>query len=235
MAFVEYNETLSRAQREGRRERERFARQRLDALTPKLTILRVQVEAPRESPRVTLDGVELAKAAWGIPIPLDPGMHAVEASVPDQPAFRAQVQARGDGEARTVRVPAFGVEGPTGERAAGGGGSIFERPPSGQRTVALVVGGLGLAGLGFGAVSGVIASARWNDATDACPNRRCPDPKNVRLDDPARTWADISTASFIGGGVARAAGSVLWLTAPSKRVEPLVGPNTFGLQVRGNL
>lgn len=233
MAYVEYNETLSRAQREGRRERERFARQRVDALTPKLTILRVQVEAPGEAPRVTLDGVELAKAAWGIAIPLDPGAHVVEARVGDQPPFRSNVQARGGGDSQTVRVPAFGA---TGVSSGGSGaGSIFTRAPSTQRTAALVVGGVGLAGLGFGVVAGVVANSRWNDATDACPNRQCSDPKNLSLDGPAKTWADISTVSFVGGGAALATGAVLWLTAPTKRVEPLVGPNTIGLMVRGQL
>jgi hypothetical protein len=232
MAYVEYNETLSRAQREGRRERERFARQRVDALTPKLTILRVQVEAPGEAPRVTLDGVELAKAAWGIAIPLDPGAHVVEARVGNQPPFRSNVQARGDGDSQTVRVPAFGA---TGVSSGGGAGSIFARAPSTQRTAALVVGGVGLAGLGLGVVAGVVANSRWNDATDACPNRQCSDPKNLSLDGPAKTWADISTVSFVGGGAALATGAVLWLTAPTKRVEPLVGPNTIGLMVRGQL
>ncbi|HEU4405778.1 MAG TPA: hypothetical protein VFS43_10845 [Polyangiaceae bacterium] len=230
MAYVEYNETLSRAQREGRRERERFARQRIEALTPRLTILRVQVEAPRESPRVTLDGVELAKAAWGIAIPLDPGTHVIEAAVADRPPFRRSVQAKGGGDSQTVKVPAFG----TGDEGKGGG-SVFSRAPSGQRTAALIVGGVGLAGLGFGAVAGAVASSRWGEATDACPNRECSDPKDLRLDGPAKTWADISTASFLGGGAALATGAVLWLTAPTKRVEPMVGPNTFGLMVRGQL
>ncbi len=239
MAYVEYNETLSRAQREGRRERERFARQRLDALTPRLTILRVQVEAPLESPRVTLDGVELAKAAWGIAIPLDPGAHVIEAAVPDRPAFRRSLRAQGGGDSQVVRVPAFGV----GE--AGGGASVFSRAPSTQRTAALALGGAGVAGLVVGSVAGVVASSRWDDATTACPERQCSDPKNLRLDGPAKTWADVSTVSFVGGGLALATGVVLWLTAPSKpaepqvgvsrRVEPLVGPNVFGLALRGEL
>ncbi|HEU4538158.1 MAG TPA: hypothetical protein VFS00_28750, partial [Polyangiaceae bacterium] len=229
MAYVEYNETLSRAQREGRRERERFARQRIDALTPKLTILRVQVEAPRESPRVTLDGVELVPAAWGIAIPLDPGEHVLEAAVPDRVRFRQTVQARGVGESQTVRVPAFGV-GAAG--ASGSSGSVFSRAPSAQRTAALVVGGVGLAGLGLGAVAGIVARSRWHEATEACPDRRCSDPNDLRLDGPAKTWADVSTVSFIGGGAALATGALLWFTAPSKRVEPLVGPNTLGLTVR---
>jgi hypothetical protein len=233
MAYVEYNETLSRAQREGRRERERFARQRLGALTPKLTILRVQVEAPREAPRVTLDRVELAAAAWGIAIPLDPGEHVVEASVPERPPFRTRVLAQGEGEARTVRVPAFGAGARGGARA--GGGSPFARAPSGQRTAAIVAGGVGLAGLGLGVVAGAVARTRWSDATDACPERRCADPRDVRLDAPAKAWADVATVSFVGGGLGLATGAVLWLTAPSKRVEPLVGPGAFGLQVRGTL
>ncbi|MCU0685317.1 MAG: hypothetical protein MUF34_24270 [Polyangiaceae bacterium] len=220
MAYVEYNETLSRAQREGRRERERFARQRVDALTSKLTILRVQVEAPRESPRVTLDGVELVQAAWGIAIPLDPGAHVLEATVPDREPFQQRVQARGVGEAQTVRVPPFGVGSEGTPRSA------LNRSPSTQRTTALVIGGVGLAGLGLGAVAGIVARSRWNDATDACPDRQCADPKNVRLDGPAKTWADVSTVSFLGGGAA---------TAPKKRLEPMVGPNTLGLTVRGEL
>lgn len=229
MAYVEYNETLSRAQREGRRERERFARQRVDALTLKLTILRVQVAAPSESPRVTLDGVELVQAAWGIAIPLDPGAHVLEATVPDRAPFQQSVQARGVGESQTVRVPPFGVSAGVAPRSA------LRRSPSTQRTAALVVGGVGVAGLGLGVIAGIVASSRWNDATDACPERQCADPKNLRLDGPAKTWADVSTLSFVGGGAALATGALLWFTAPTKRLEPMVGPNTLGLTLRGQL
>jgi len=110
---------------------------------------------------------------------------------------------------------------------------------SGQKTFALVAGGVGVLGLVLGSVTGAQAFSKWSDAKNQC-NGGCPPggPADTTKND-AQTAATVSTAAFVVGGLGIAAGAVLWFTAPSGRsqgqlqVSPSVGPQTAGLTVRG--
>jgi hypothetical protein len=86
----------------------------------------------------------------------------------------------------------------------------------------------------------------WSDARSACPNATCPSASaattgNSAAND-AKTAADISTVAFVAGGVALAAGAIVFFTPPSGppkagsvRVLPLVGWGSAGVSLSGAL
>jgi hypothetical protein len=115
-------------------------------------------------------------------------------------------------------------------------------PPGGrggsQRTIGLLVGGVGLAGLAVGSVFGLMASSKWNTAQGEAY------PQSSSDEQSASGLATASTIAFVAGGVAVAAGAVLWLTAPSDHptaasqasawtIVPSPAPGGGGMVLRG--
>lgn len=87
-----------------------------------------------------------------------------------------------------------------------------------QRTLALVAGGIGVAGFATFAIFGILDNGKYNDIKDACPNGVCP----RALSDEAETGRTYQTLANIGLGVGivGAASSVLlFATAPSHSKE----------------
>jgi hypothetical protein len=79
--------------------------------------------------------------------------------------------------------------------------------------------GVGSAGLAFGAASGLIGISK---KPADCQGSQCPTGEQ-RTVASANRWLDISTVSFIVGGIAAATGVTLLLTAPSDESQPRVG------------
>jgi serine/threonine-protein kinase len=93
--------------------------------------------------------------------------------------------------------------------------------PSGtQRAVALVLGGIGVAGLGVGTVFGLLAKSNNDEAAKHCLGSGACDPAGVSLGDAAETDATIATVTFLVGTATLATGVVLFLTAPSAGDAP---------------
>ncbi|HEU4534663.1 MAG TPA: hypothetical protein VFS00_11120, partial [Polyangiaceae bacterium] len=63
---------------------ETFARERANALKPKLSKMRVTVSAPVAGLSVHRDGIVLGPSDWGSAVAVDPGQHVVEASAPSK-------------------------------------------------------------------------------------------------------------------------------------------------------
>ena len=96
-----------------------------------------------------------------------------------------------------------------------------------------VVGGVGVVGLVAGAVFGVMANSKRDDAVAAPVQREALD-----LEDDAKSRATLSNVSFVVGGVLLAAGATWWLldlkaskksgSAPAMRVG--LGPGIVHLE-----
>jgi tetratricopeptide (TPR) repeat protein len=87
--------------------REAFARDRAGALEPKLSRLRVTVNAAAVGMTVQRDGIVLSAAEWGAAVPVDPGQHVVEASAPNKWDFRVMRYVPPGPSVVTVDVPAL--------------------------------------------------------------------------------------------------------------------------------
>lgn len=121
-AWIRFRDAAAMAATQGQREREGVARQRAAALEPRLCRLVIKEGArPRADLAVTRDGAPVARAALGIPVPVDPGAHTVEATAPGSSPFAAQIEVRPPGGGGAC--PTAVVEIPELAPGAGAGGT----------------------------------------------------------------------------------------------------------------
>jgi hypothetical protein len=253
-AWASYAEVISRSKQEGRSDRETAARERMAALEPGLSRLKVEVSPEVGAlPGLTVkrNGALVGQAAWGVAAPVDPGEHVVEASAPGKRPFVATVMVGPDGEMRAVGITALEDESaaaatgtpstPPGETAAWDGGE-----PSGGsslRTLGLVVGGMGLVGLGVGSYFGLRAMSLHDDsnAGGRCDtNNECTE-EGLRLREDAIAASTLSTIGFVAGGLLTAAGITLFIvgapdgagTAARLEAVPVIGPREGAMSLRG--
>jgi len=201
-------------------ERERVARKRAASLEPRLPKLRIDAQSLPAGTEVQRDGVPVAPATLGTPIPVDPGRHVVTATVAagerggSGKQFSRTVEV-GEGQTSVVVVPAE-----DGWAAAAPLVATRERGTV-QRPLGWVIAGLGVAGVGVGMGFGLSSMASRDESQSHCTGERC-DAAGVQLRDDALRTGDIATAATIAGAAALATGLVLVLTAPrgQERIEP---------------
>jgi serine/threonine-protein kinase len=149
------------------------------------------------------------------------------ASAPGKRQWSTTVDIAGDAAKVSVAVPILPEDSAAAPPPASGSGSApppdQSRPGGTQRTIAIAAGVGGIVGIGIGTFFGLKAGSTWNDAKSHCsPYPHC-GPEGAKLSDDASSQATISTIGFVVGGVALAAGAVLWFTAPSSPSEGRVG------------
>jgi hypothetical protein len=214
--------------------------------------------------RVTMDGESIADRLEGSAISLDPGEHTFHFEVEGRPAVDKKLvihegekerherivlpAARGAGAAAPAAIAPPAPASPATPPAA----TPADATPSSwstQKTLAVVAGGVGVAGLVVGGIFGSIASSKWGDAKNECWGGSCPQYQQAVNDQSsASSAATVSTIAFIVGGVAVAGGAVLWFTAPSGsspssgdggaatatlRLVPQIGPGVAGVSLGG--
>lgn len=100
-----------------------------------------------------------------------------------------------------------------------------ERAPHRRSVLPYVVGGVGVAGLAAGAVFGLMANSKRDDAV-AAPGQR----DAIDLEDQAKSRATLSNVSFVVGGVLLAAGVTWWvLDLGASKKSASVAPVRVGL------
>lgn len=216
-AWAHLREAAALARGKGDAGREEIARAAAAALEPRLSRLVIVAPGADAAPGLVVkrDGSEVERGFFGTPVPVDAGLHTVDASAPGRVAWRATVEVGANAPVITVTVPPLRAAGaqPVPPRAPSEGGMS----PLGIAGVALA--GVGLASVVAGGVLGFTASSTWQDARSHCgSDGRC-DPEGVSLGHDAGATADASTACFVAGGVGLLAGAVLWLAAP-RRTKP---------------
>jgi hypothetical protein len=236
-AWADFNDAAVQAKKDGRPDREAFAREQIAALDPKLSRLTVTVVPATSSLagiEVTLDGAKIGKGAWGSSVPVDPGKHTIQASAPGKTAWSGSVDVGPDGDKKAIEIPALAdsavvttttPEAPAADTSSG----------SSRKTIGLVVAGVGVVSLGVGAVFGLRASSKWSERNENCPAGQCNE-KAVEAFNDTKSAATIANITIAVGVVAVAAGAVVFLTAPSsseKKTSIKVAPTLGGLQVLG--
>ncbi|MDI1482682.1 tetratricopeptide repeat protein [Polyangium sp. y55x31] len=86
-------------------------------------------------------------------------------------------------------------------------------PSKGSIVPGVITLGVGAVGLGVGAVTGALSMAKVSDVRSRCPDDHCLSAYRAEADE-ARTLGHVSTAAFVVGGVAAAAGVVLLVLRP---------------------
>jgi len=251
-AWAQFKEVLFAAKKEGNEAREAFAKEHIDAIEPRLARLRINAEA---TPGLVIrrDGQEIAAAAIGTPIPVDPGTHTIEATAPGYSVWSTYIEFKAAAEAKTVAVPKLTPQ-PAHEGAGAGGTRPEAAAPAGdgggtRRIAGIAIGGAGVAALGVGVVLGIVAAGEASSAEDdaaLCPGKVC-SPEGREAIDAASTKALVSTVGVGVGVAAIGVGAFLILTAggsqavtkeagrlrSAARVVPVIGPGGGGVSVVG--
>jgi hypothetical protein len=245
-AWAEYRDAIPLARAAGSKVRLDLATRHAAELEARLSTLTIRVSsnAAGEAPQIMRDGVPVQPAELGSAIPVDPGLHTVEASAPGKKKWSSTVEARADSSKLVVEVPALDAA-PGASPAATSAPSAAPEPApppapaahsgSGRRTAAIVVGAVGVVGLGLGTLFGLQAKSAWSEAKSHCTAYpyQC-DSEAVDQRSSANSKATVSTVAFIAGGVALGVGAVLWLTAgPSKSDSVALGFGPGAAFVRG--
>ncbi|MDB5218211.1 MAG: hypothetical protein JWO86_6138 [Myxococcaceae bacterium] len=221
-AWARFHEAIALAQRLGRADREKTAKERADKLEPRL--IKLTIVSQEKDVEVKLDGNVLDAAALGTAVPVDPGKHGIEATAKGKKAFTTTVDVSDRARSPSVEIPPLDVD-PEATKEKGGGSSrsssastkgVEEESNSGstQRIVSYAALGLGAVGIGIGAIFGLRTGSIWNDAKTHCTGLEC-DRTGVTLATDAKNAGTVSTISFIAGGVLLAGGAALFFTAPS--------------------
>ncbi|WP_438021712.1 hypothetical protein [Sorangium sp. So ce233] len=129
-AWSTFLDVAGAAKAAGQVEREKVARQRATALEPRL--IRLTITAPADAPadlQVKRDGALVGRAQWGIPVPVDPGKHTIEASAAGRAPFAKTVEVTRAGASETVAIPPLPAGAPA--RAAAAPATGAARPTSG--------------------------------------------------------------------------------------------------------
>jgi hypothetical protein len=227
-AWAQFRETISAARRSGSLERERIARQHVDALEPKLSYLTIVTWKGQEV-NVTRDGVAVDSAVLGTAIPVDPGTHVISAAAPGKRSWSTTIKIGEQADRVSVSVPILPDEPNLASTAplanelqpppSAAAPANPSNPGSAQRWLAIIAAGVGVAGIATGTVFGIQAASSWSDAKSNCnPYPYCGG-AGQRLAKDAKNSGTISTIGFVAGGVGLAAGVLLWFTAPPRATE----------------
>ena len=230
--------------------RERVARDRVSKLEPKLTTVAILVppEAAVRGLEVRRDGVLLGPAEWGIGVPADPGIHAIDASAPERRSWTTSVELPPKPGLVSVTIPALEVarqaaptSGPEARESTiapemATPSATTTRTWSTQRIAGAVVAGAGVLSLGVGLYLGLDAKSTYDASNGAghCMNNQC-DAQGLQNRSSAYSQATVSTVLVGVGLAAVAGGAVLYFTAPRESaiaglgVSPMVARSGGGL------
>jgi hypothetical protein len=240
-AWAEFNDAASEAAAE-KDDREAFARKHLAALAaelPRLTITVAPATSGLPSLELRIDGHPVGRAAWSSPFPIDPGDHEVSAGAAGKKPFALKFSVPRGAGATGVSIPLL-EDAPEAKAGPPPAPAVAEPPPSQsasgsgrtQRTIGIIVGGVGVAGLAVGTILGVRAIGLKKDRDALCSSGNICDPSGVAKDQHARDTALGSTIGFVAGGALLAGGVVLFLTAaPSRATRPSVQVGLAGNRV----
>lgn len=224
-AWVRFKEGATLARTLGQTERESVARDLAAALEPKLSRVRIEATTRVQGMRVTRNGDDVGLALLGDPLPVDPGELTVEVTAPGYVPWSKKIEIGKEADLKTVLIPELEAD-PKSPL----------QPSKGLRTAAFVVGGVGVAALGAGAVLGGLAIRDRGEADPLCPNKSCNSEGFAHIED-AKNKALFSSISIGVGAAALGAGVVMFImsrpAAPKDSAQRAWIIPTFGPQGGG--
>jgi hypothetical protein len=194
----------------------------------------VVVTCPVDGADVFVDGKVVGKTPLSAPIRVPTGSLAIAVEARGHVTFRQDITVQG-GKVTNVNA-ALASEGTDTHTEPPPPPPPPERTeryvPAGWRVAAFTMGGFGIAGLAAGSVFGGLVASKTSDAAPHCPMKAC-DATGWNAISDAKTFATISTVSFIAGGVLVAGAAVLFIVAPHATrkiaIAPIIGPTFLGI------
>ena len=238
-AWAEFGKVPSLARRDGRPDREDFARSHISDIESRLSWLTIVVRSAAEAPglEVSLDGTTLRRGVWNTALPIDPGKHHVVVTATGRVPWNVEI-ASGPTRQELV-VPALPkLDLPLAEMAplASNHTSPNGHDAAGWRTVGFVVGGIGGAALAAGAVFGILAITTNHEASDACHGGTSCPPGSPGPSESRRAIVDATMADVgVGLGVAAGATALYLILSNGEPSSPSSGAATYGIHVGEHL
>lgn len=239
-AWLEYSDVVVAARRDAREDRVQYASERVADLEPKLSrlILLLAPEADTPGLDIELDGAKVGRAVIGVPTPVDPGKHTVQASAPGKKTLSLSVEVGALADQQTLNIPRLpDVEPEATSPAPPPPAPLLAATPQPASdrvttrpipTSVYVAGGVTLALAAGAGVTGVAYLNKREDYNSA---------KTEDSQDRARKYGYINLGLWIGAAVGATITTYLYATRPSERVAlrvtPLVSPQLAGLGVAG--
>jgi hypothetical protein len=203
---------------------------------------------PGTSTEVTVerDGVVVGSSSLGVALPVDPGLHVVVVKAPGREDQRYEIKVIESqvtelqcepGPEQVAPITAAAAPKPA---AAAATPTIMPanpppaEPPQRSHTVAYVVGGIGIAGIGVGVITRAIAFGKQSTIDGNCPNKIC-NQTGWDAVSSAKTLQTVSTISLIAGTAALGAGVYLRLSGGKKHEAPQVALHPLFVPAGGGL
>jgi hypothetical protein len=224
-----FDKAAREAERDGNAKRSGFARERAQALEPKLGAVIVRIADPRLDQLVLTVAGHLSPTTAERRVYVDPGPVEVELVAPERRVTR------------TVQVVIAGTKIVEIPRLDGGPATPGEpgRAPGWVHAAELAA-ALGGAAVIASGVFGISAVRNYHDAytTGLCFHAAAGDQCSAAglvVVDRAHTRANLSTGLFVGGAALLGTGLALYLRAPRAAVEvaPTASPTTVGVAISG--
>lgn len=231
----------------GREQAAMDAKAQLGPEVPLLTLV-LPATAPKGT-RVVQDEQELGAASLGIALPIDPGEHVVTTQAPGRSAQEQRFTIQ-KGEKKTVEL-SVGSLIPTDTGPLGGGAQDTRPPPpppsadsggemSGQRIGAIAAGGVGVAGLLVGGITGALVLGKKSTVEAGCTEvpggggqAACRDQSSLDAAESAQTLGLVSTIGFGVGIAGLAAGAVLFFTESESEAQSSGARRWIRVEVAG--
>jgi hypothetical protein len=230
-AYRLFDKVASRARELGQTEREQTARSRMDALAPKLSRIRIDVQAQSPRTEVHRDGELVPESEWRKAVPVDRGSHEVRVAAAGKKPWSTTIDVDTAGTTVVVLVPPLrdvdetkaahpAAQKPlTPRREASRPAPAEQSSGNGQRILGVTVAGVGAAGLAFGIVQAVAYLKHHGEAKDLCPtSTNCSNAEIVKHEELVDSSKRERVFAAVGGGVGGAAllaGAYLYFSAPS--------------------
>ena len=260
-AWAKFTEAETRARREGDNARAEFAAAHGRALEPRLSRLQIVLApgANAEGLDIAIDDRHLSSAAFGLPMPVDPGTHHVTAAASGKKPWSTDIATPPEGQTVAVTIPVLeaatadtapAAPSPAAASAPARSAPVPAPPPApvaeekpSRITVPFVVSAAAAGVFTIGAVvTGVLYSGAQADFDQANQDL---DADRFDRRDEAQTLG-IANLVCTGGAVLSAGAAVAFFAlggssgaeAPrsgSWHLSPVVGPKAAGLVVRGAL
>jgi hypothetical protein len=233
-AWGAYREAMALASSAGQADREKFARQKAASLEPNL--IRVKIVVPPDSEvnglEVKRDGIVVAHPQFGTAMPIDPGLHTIDATAPGKLPFRDTFNVAKPGQTTTYTlVPLKDAPKPVVVATPAPDPAPPPPPPEPPApkttrgplpAIGIATAAVGLAAIGAGVFFGLDSQSKSDEVQSIGTGGGNWSAAEQDTYDSGETAATMANAFFIAGGVILVTGGVLAVMGFSKKPE-LVG------------
>lgn len=244
-AWKVFDDTVQIARMAGRKDREEQSKVRMDALRPRIPVIRVSLApelAANAGLRLSVDG-QIVESP-NEPVQVDPGEHVLEASAPGLHEWKQTVSLR-EGQTIAIAIPQLARE-----KSGEPGVSASEPLGPTELNKPLIAVGVGFTAVALaGAAAFTVLSNGKADDADALrvlvPGNVCIDAAHPHCAElrssntQSDTFHNLAVVGFVGAGVGAAATLTyaLWprATTPAARLSlaPIAGPGIGGVTIGG--